>query len=168
MSKGLLWFFPVKRRVTTDASLWGWGTHWDQNLAQGIWSQAEGAIFSNWRELRAVALALADFSQDFHEYHVQFFSGNATKVAYLNKWGHKKQGPSVTVSKSPTVGGKSAFLVNGPSQRHTKWGGRLFEQMENSGSRVEPESRDFCTDHQDVGASTGGLVCIKRKRTSLP
>lgn len=74
----------------------GWGAHWDQNLAQGVWSGAEAASSSNWRELRAVAVSLAAFLQAFQGYHVQILSYNATTVAYLNKWGPKKQGPSVS------------------------------------------------------------------------
>lgn len=39
--KGLLWTFPVTKRLTSGAGTWGWGASLDGLLAQGRWNSQE-------------------------------------------------------------------------------------------------------------------------------
>lgn len=54
--EGRTWYSPMK--ITTDASLWGWGAHSGDWQAQGAWLPEEACQSSNFRELVAVGNAL--------------------------------------------------------------------------------------------------------------
>ena len=81
LTKGLGWSFPLNKRLTTDASAWGWGAHLDSQTVQGTWSKAEARKSSNWRELKAIALALVSFHQNIRDQLVQVLSDNMTAIA---------------------------------------------------------------------------------------
>ena len=87
LSLGLLWTFPMTKVLTTDASSWGWGAHLEGQMAQGSWSREDSRRSSNWRELKAIFMALEAFSQVLQGQHVQVLSDNATAVAYISRQG---------------------------------------------------------------------------------
>lgn len=90
VSKGLPWVFPVTRRLTTDASAWGWGAHLEEKTVQGVWTKPEARRSSNWRELKAVHLSLLSLQEFLVNQHVQILSDNMTTVLYLTKQGGTK------------------------------------------------------------------------------
>ncbi|XP_068128007.1 uncharacterized protein [Hyperolius riggenbachi] len=87
LSEGRMWFFPVQRIITTDASRWGWGAHMDSLPAQGQWSRAMAIRSSNSRELEAVWRSLQFFKDQINQCHVLIRSDNSSVVAYLNHQG---------------------------------------------------------------------------------
>lgn len=50
--------FHPQMTLATDASQWGWGAHLLDQRASGPWSQADLKFSINWRELKAIQLAL--------------------------------------------------------------------------------------------------------------
>ena len=76
----------VTHKIFTDASIKGWGAHWSDHLAQGVWSQAESALHINVLEMRAVRRALQTFSFPVGS-SVLIASDNTTVVAYINHQG---------------------------------------------------------------------------------
>ncbi|XP_040196517.1 uncharacterized protein LOC120929266 [Rana temporaria] len=87
LSQGRLWHIRSPLIVTTDASGRGWGAHLGVLPAQGVWEVAELKHSSNWKELRAIGLALIFFQERLRGHHVQVRSDNASAVAYVNKQG---------------------------------------------------------------------------------
>ena len=71
----------------SDASDVGWGAHLSSEIASGLWSQGEEELPINWRELRAVFLALQRFQVSLEDSTVALFVDNATAVSYLRKQG---------------------------------------------------------------------------------
>lgn len=87
VSRGLEWVLPVSRTITTDASGTGWGAHLGPQLVQGSWKAEDSKRSSNWRELRAIALALRAFQQELQGQHVQVRLDNSSAIAYINRQG---------------------------------------------------------------------------------
>lgn len=87
LAGGLPWSFPISRRITTDASSWGWGAHLSNAVAQGEWSPEEARASSNQRELLAVQRALQSFQMEIRGHNLQILSDNIATVAYINKQG---------------------------------------------------------------------------------
>ncbi|XP_068094587.1 uncharacterized protein [Hyperolius riggenbachi] len=87
LSTGRLWNFPTECILTTDASAIGWGAHFKNMPAQGLWSQTLSSMPSNNRELEAVRLALEHFSSFLQMKHVLIQTDNSSVVAYLNRQG---------------------------------------------------------------------------------
>ncbi|XP_077340446.1 uncharacterized protein LOC143984042 [Lithobates pipiens] len=98
LSQGRLWLIPVSRVVTTDASGKGWGAHLGSLLAQGTWEDDELTRSSNWKELRAVGLALRFFKKELQGHHIQVRSDNSSVVAYLNKQGGTRSGTLLSLA----------------------------------------------------------------------
>ena len=73
-------------RVFTDASTKGWGAHWENHQVQGVWTQVESNLHINILEMRAVRLALQNFSFPAGS-SVLVASDNTTVVAYINHQG---------------------------------------------------------------------------------
>ena len=73
-------------RIYTDASLKGWGAHFDGRVLSGIWSEEETRLHINVLEMRAVlyALRLLDFSRGEN---ILVSTDNSTVVAYINHQG---------------------------------------------------------------------------------
>ncbi|XP_040203676.1 uncharacterized protein LOC120935688 [Rana temporaria] len=78
---------PQLRTPRRPASGRGWGAHLGVLPAQGVWEVAELKHSSNWKELRAIGLALIFFQERLRGHHVQVRSDNASAVAYVNKQG---------------------------------------------------------------------------------
>ncbi|XP_068092232.1 uncharacterized protein [Hyperolius riggenbachi] len=87
LSPGRLWNYPQQVTITTDASLWGWGAHFNSQPAQGKWSVAERSQSSNSRELEAVWQALCHFNHQITDCHVKIETDNRSVVAFLNRQG---------------------------------------------------------------------------------
>ncbi|XP_040188033.1 uncharacterized protein LOC120920173 [Rana temporaria] len=87
LTKGLPWSISISKRITTDASAWGWGAHLKDQVAQGKWSLKEARASSNQRELLAVHRALQAFQSEIRGHNLQILSDNIATVAYLNKQG---------------------------------------------------------------------------------
>lgn len=73
--------------ITTDASLFGWGAHCQDQSAQGRWSQSEAERNINWLELRAVTLALRSFAPRIRGQNVLVLTDNVTTKAHINRQG---------------------------------------------------------------------------------
>lgn len=85
LTMGLLWSYPVNQKLT-DASAWGWGAHLAGYWTQGQLSPQQSRASSNWRELKAVHLALLHFQKKLLGGHLLLvLSDDVTAVAYLNK-----------------------------------------------------------------------------------
>lgn len=79
--EGRTWYSPMK--ITTDASLWGWGAH------SGDW-QAQGGgmpVIKFQRTCSSGECFNCSGGEGQFKRPVDFFSDNATTVAYLNKQG---------------------------------------------------------------------------------
>ena len=91
LERGLLLQPPSPElRVTTDASMEGWGgyLHGPQNtLLQGLWSPQEQQLHINLLELRAIRLTLMGLDTLISGKSVLLESDNSTTVAYVNKQG---------------------------------------------------------------------------------
>ncbi|XP_041446270.1 uncharacterized protein LOC121403038 [Xenopus laevis] len=87
LAVGQSWATPDWRVMATDASLQGWGATWENHSAQGRWSPAESRLPINILELRAVKLALSQWSHLLRLQSVRIQSDNVTTVAYINRQG---------------------------------------------------------------------------------
>ncbi|XP_039195028.1 uncharacterized protein LOC120306250 [Crotalus tigris] len=78
---------PAQLTLTTDASLFGWGTHLQSQLAQGRWSRRDLKHNINWLELRAIHLALRHFRYRVKGQHVLVLMDNIAAKAHVNRQG---------------------------------------------------------------------------------
>ena len=78
----------------TDSSDTGWGAHLEDKRLSGQWSQEELTQHINWKELKAIHLALLQFQDQLSGLTVAILSDNTTALAYL-----KNQGGTI----SPTL-----------------------------------------------------------------
>lgn len=83
IGKGLP-FQRSRQVVTMDASLFGWGSHLDNQVAQGQWSLGELLNDINWLELRVAHLALQHFQPMLTGQHVLLMTDNVTAKAHVN------------------------------------------------------------------------------------
>ncbi|XP_037830295.1 uncharacterized protein LOC119616813 [Kryptolebias marmoratus] len=88
MTKGVpLGSLPSRREVvSTDTSTTGWGALWQQQIAQGTWSQRDKLRHINALELEAVRRAL-HFLSGLHGRHVLVRSDSTAVVFYINHQG---------------------------------------------------------------------------------
>ena len=77
----------VRKLVTTDASLSGWGATHDGRTARGVWDTTLRSSHINYLELLAVFLALQEFERFLEGHHVLVRSDNTTTVCYINRQG---------------------------------------------------------------------------------
>lgn len=87
MTKGSLFKEPAQLTITSDASLFGWGTHLHNQVAQGRWSPGELLHSINWLLLRAVHLALCCFCRKIQHQHVLVLMDNVAAKANINRQG---------------------------------------------------------------------------------
>lgn len=76
--------------MTIDASGVGWGAHLGPHIT--VWKDEEMKRSSNWKELKAVFLALKHFEEQLKGHHLQIWSNNVSVVAYVNKQGGTRSG----------------------------------------------------------------------------
>lgn len=84
MMKGSLFKEPIHLTITSDASLFGWGTHLQNQIAQGRWSPEELLHNINSLELRAAFLALCHFQWEIQGCHVLILTDNVATKAHIN------------------------------------------------------------------------------------
>ncbi|XP_013930876.1 PREDICTED: uncharacterized protein LOC106556402 [Thamnophis sirtalis] len=87
LAKGSPFKEPTRLTIKTDASLYGWGAHFRNQLAQGRWSTAEASHSINWLELRVVQLALICFQAGIWGCHVKVLTDNVSTKAHINRQG---------------------------------------------------------------------------------
>jgi hypothetical protein len=73
--------------VFTDASLFGWGAHVQQQTVSGVWTEAQSLLHINILEMEAVRLALLHFKQLLVNKVVLVATDNTTVVSYINRQG---------------------------------------------------------------------------------
>ncbi|XP_053114070.1 uncharacterized protein LOC128328270 [Hemicordylus capensis] len=78
--------------ITTDASDRGWGAHCLNQSAQWLWNKEERSHNINWRELRAIHLALLAFQEIIQGTNIFVKTDNTTAKVYVNKqWGTRSR-----------------------------------------------------------------------------
>lgn len=87
MEKGCLFKEPLRLILTTDASLFGWGTHLQSRVTQGCWTSEDLLNDINWLELRVAHLALRHFQQPLSGHHVLLLMDNVTTKVHVNLQG---------------------------------------------------------------------------------
>lgn len=77
---------PFCTVITTDAAGVGWGaTLFGSSRWAGVWSELQATCSSNWRELKAVYLALLLYAPQLEGHRVLVRVDNACAVTYVNK-----------------------------------------------------------------------------------
>ena len=88
LTEGVPLGLPVVRKViTTDASLTGWGATHEGRTARGVWEGPLRSAHINYLELLAVFLALRQFEPLLRGYHVLVRTDNTTTMCYINREG---------------------------------------------------------------------------------
>ncbi|XP_029963540.1 uncharacterized protein LOC115400030 [Salarias fasciatus] len=77
----------MRKTVTTDASLTGWGAVFGRRSVNGTWPPTLRQAHINYLELLAVFLALRHFLPLLGKCHVLVRADNTTAVAYINREG---------------------------------------------------------------------------------
>ena len=86
-------------RITTDASLKGWGAHCGKILTQGLWTEEEKKLHINALEMLAVNFAVKAFTKDKSNVQVHILVDNTTTVAYINKMGGTRSVDLIKITK---------------------------------------------------------------------
>lgn len=79
--------FRFAKEIFSDASMRGWGAHFNGQNAQGFWTCAERSLHINRLELKAAFLALKCFAQDSENQEILLRIDNTTTIAYINRMG---------------------------------------------------------------------------------
>lgn len=73
--------------MTSDTSLFIWGTHLQTHMTHCRWTQVELTNNINWLELRVVHLALCHFQSLIHGQHKLILTNNVATKAHIDKEG---------------------------------------------------------------------------------
>lgn len=73
-----------KHALYVDASDRGWGAHWRNKRISGLWSREEAQQPINWRELKAVELALQTF-RSLRQTSIRIRTDYVTSLTYINR-----------------------------------------------------------------------------------
>ena len=76
-------------QLFTDALNKGWGAHFGDCTAKGLWSQLESKLHINFLKSKAVLLALKEFKPLCRSQTVLLAKDNTTIVAYVSKGGYE-------------------------------------------------------------------------------
>ena len=76
--------------ITSDASLLGWGAHFEDKSTGGRWSLLESHLHINVLECMAGMFAIKCFCRDMQHVDIQLRMDNTTAVAYVNHMGGSK------------------------------------------------------------------------------
>jgi hypothetical protein len=80
--------FPEPQvEIFTDASLFGWGAHLNQQTVSGVWTDEQSLLHINILELEAVRLALLHFQSQLIGLSILIATDNTTVVSYINRQG---------------------------------------------------------------------------------
>ena len=105
----------VRKVVTTDASLLGWGGTHEGWAINGKWNPSLRSCHINDLELQAVWLTLNHFLPLLKGHHVLVRTDNTTVVAYVNRQGGLRSRPLHTLARKLILWGSNHF----PSLRAT-------------------------------------------------
>lgn len=87
--------------ITTDASKTGWGGHTDHSQMQGLWGNVDSAQSSNFRELKAIWIALSSLpSLPPKGAQILIRSDNKTAVAQINRQSNPRHPHLLELSKA--------------------------------------------------------------------
>lgn len=78
--------------IFSDASDLGWGITNGRNPSGGLWDEAERAQHINWKELKAVQIAIQSYCKNKLYKHVRIMCDNTTAIAYINNMGGMQSG----------------------------------------------------------------------------
>lgn len=78
-----------KHALYVDASDRGWGAHWRNKRISGLWSREEAQQPINWRELKAVELALQTF-RSLRQTSIRIRTDYVTSLTYINRQGETR------------------------------------------------------------------------------
>ena len=79
-------------QLFTDASNEGWGSHLEERMARGLWSEPEGKLHINLLELKAILLVLKQFQHLCWNQTILVYTDNTTVVSYIIKEGRMRSG----------------------------------------------------------------------------
>jgi len=80
----------VRKVVSMNASLSGWGAVQERRAVNGFWSLDLRHTHRNYLELFTVFLALRHFLPFLQGYHILVRTDNTTVVAYINRQAHTR------------------------------------------------------------------------------
>jgi len=90
---------PPSITIQSDASLIGWGSHYNARTTGGHWSSTECRLHINVLELKAILFSLKSFLSEVKETHIRIQTDSSTAVCYINKLGGVKSMPCHRVTK---------------------------------------------------------------------
>jgi len=73
--------------ISSDASLTGWGAHFQDRSTHGFWTKKEKQFSINYLELLAAFFALECFVSELRNCEILLRLDNTTAIAYINKAG---------------------------------------------------------------------------------
>lgn len=99
----------LRKVVTTDASLTGWGATQEGRTVNGVWPNTLRSAHINYLELMTIWKALNHFLPRLRGHHVLVRCDNTTAVAYINR-----------------QGGLRSSKLHALAQKLLVWSGRFF------------------------------------------
>ena len=91
---------PHTLKITTDASMWGWGAACQEITTGGPWSLMETSYHINYLELLAAFLAVQCFTKNHpRPLTIYLHMDNTTAIAYLNHKGGTTSPPLCNLAK---------------------------------------------------------------------
>ena len=81
---------PAHSTLFTDASLEGWGAHYHQHQASGLWSLEESTLHINILEMKAVLLAITQLQSVLKGHVIVIATDNTSVLGYLKNQGGAK------------------------------------------------------------------------------
>ena len=76
-----------QENIYTDASMTGWGGHWNKVEVSGTWTEEEKVLHINVLEMKAVIRTITAFQNQLRNKTVLLASDNTTVIAYIRKQG---------------------------------------------------------------------------------
>ena len=132
---------------------------------QGTWPPIQACRSSNWRELKAVHLALLAFAPLISGHAVLIRTDNITAKAYLDKQG----GDEISLSGQDLGfavylgGGEHSISVSSIHSGLPEHPGRFLEQEDSIIHPFLPPSLGVCSDWAEVGSSSGRSLYFRRQ-----
>jgi len=90
--------FIATPHMFVDASLEGWGAHYDNQMASGLWSPAQQVLHINVLELLAVVLAIRHWRHRLQHTSLMIATDNVTAAAFIHKMGGTHSGTLLAVT----------------------------------------------------------------------
>lgn len=78
---------PPDLTLESDASLLGWGAHWQSKATGGLWMPEERSFHINVLEMLAGAFAVQTFAKNQRNVHIRLKMDNTSAIAYINHMG---------------------------------------------------------------------------------